>query len=286
MKKFFINYGDENFKKQQRFSLNMARILGGFDRAIGYSFKGMDLAFRQENAHILKESRGGGFWLWKPYFILKTLNNVSDGDYIFYCDSGAFFIKNVDVLINELNASGQDIMGFELPLIEKQWTKKELFESLGVNSDEYKETNQVLASFILIKKTDFSLNFFRQYLLCCQKSKNITDYYDSDICQDDSFIDHRHDQSIFSLLYKKNKLKVFKDPSQLGGNPLHYANCTDFKYDNNKLYFLENKRMVCIKKYNENYSDVILHYRRGKPVKIFFKYILKKLRRKLSFSKL
>ena len=34
----------------------------------------------------------------------------------------------------------------------------------------------------------------------------------------EGFIEHRHDQSIFSILIKKYSIKVYRDPSQHGNN--------------------------------------------------------------------
>jgi hypothetical protein len=38
----------------------------------------------------------------------------------------------------------------------------------------------------------------------------------------DDFVSHREDQSLFSILYKKNKLISFRDPSQYGDRPFEY----------------------------------------------------------------
>ena len=201
--KYYINYSDKVFKKQQDFSLLMAVKKGKFDKIIGYSREDIDEKFHEESKNILDQSKGGGYWLWKPYFIKKTLEKLNNSDYLFYSDSGAFFLKNVDILIEELEKYNQDIMGFELPLIESQWTKKELFINMGCANEMYSKTNQVCASYILIRKTKFSVDFFDQYLKYGCNEVNITDSYDDNIEQDENFIDHRHDQSIFSLLYKK-----------------------------------------------------------------------------------
>jgi hypothetical protein len=39
-------------------------------------------------AHILEQPRGAGYWMWKPYVILKTLVERMDwGDYLCYVRS-------------------------------------------------------------------------------------------------------------------------------------------------------------------------------------------------------
>ncbi len=147
-------------------------------------------------------------------------------------------------------------MGFELPLIEKQWTKKELFLNMGCDKKEYFESNQIMASYILIKKSDFSVKFFQEYLEYGCNEINISDKYDKSIQQDKIFIDHRHDQSIFSLLYKKYKLKPFKDATQIGKYPRGYSASWEDDFVVDRLYTLSNGRLFRIKEYKEKYENV------------------------------
>jgi hypothetical protein len=272
--KFYINYSDKAFEAQQNFALKMAKLRGGFDNIMGYSREDIDQEFYEQNGHILDQPRGGGYWLWKPYLINKKLSEVNDGDYLFYSDSGAFFLKNVDMLIEELEKYDQDIMGFELPLIESQWTKKELFINMDCTDEMYSETNQVSASYILIRKTKFSVDFFDQYLKYGCDEINITDSYNN-IAQDQSFIEHRHDQSIFSLLYKRNSLRAFKDPSQLGKYPGRYGGSLKNDFEINKLYTLNNGRFFRQLSYKENYSMILFHNRRDRPLAGYLKFYIK-----------
>lgn len=273
--KIFLTYGDENFNKQKKFALKMAKLFGKFEKIIGYQPSDIDSFFYETNKHILDKKRGGGYWLWKPYFINRILLESNFGDYIFYSDAGAFFLKSVDVLISVLKKLNQDIMGFELPLIESQWTKKELFMNMNCDEEKYYESNQILASFMLIRKTEFSMKFFKEYLELAQNEMNITDNFDSDIVQREEFIDHRHDQSIFSLLYKKYGLIPFKDPSQLGKYPAGYSASKNIDYKFNKLYILNNGRKFRHFIYFSEYENVIYLNKKGKPLKSYIKFKIK-----------
>ena len=285
-KKIFIAYADDKFKKQKEFALKMAKSRGKFDEIIGYSRSDIDAEFYEENKHILDQKRGGGYWLWKPYFIVKTLETMNNGDYLFYSDAGAFFLQSVDVLINELEKYNQDIMGFELPLIEKQWTKRELFINMDCDKEQYSESNQIFASYMLIRKTEFSVNFFNQYLQYGCNELNITDKYDSSVVQDNDFIEHRHDQSIFSLLYKKYNLKPFKEPTQYGLYPYAYGGIKEeFVFEPNKLYVLKNRRMFRLKEYKEKYNLVLYSNRKGHPILSFIKYYIKIVLSSIGFYK-
>jgi hypothetical protein len=279
MKKVYLNYADINFNKQKRFALRAAKLIGNFDKIIGLSPKDIDEEFYKKFQKILEKKRGGGYWLWKPYIINKTLSQLSYGDYLFYSDAGAFFLKKVDILIKELDKHNQDIMGFELPLIEEQWTKKELFINMDCNTEKYINSNQILASYMLIRKTSKSEQFFKEHLKYSCNELNITDKYSESVKQYDGYIEHRHDQSIFSLLYKKHNLKPFKDPSQLGKYPTGYLEGFNKqeKIIKGELKSLLNGRKFRINSYSENYSMVLYLNKKKQPLRSLVKYYLKVL---------
>ena len=277
----FINYADKAFKRHQHFSLKMATKRGKFDKVIGYSKVDIEPEFYEKNRIILDYDKGGGYWLWKPYFILKTLYNLSENDYLFYSDAGAFFLQSVGPLISEIAKSDQDIMGYELPFIERQWTKKELFINMNCDKKQYYNTNQIGSSFILIRKTPFSVTFFQNFLSFACIAKNITDIHKDNIYQESDFIEQRHDQSIFSLLYKKNNLRTFKDPSQLGTYPEAYSGNLKVKINFNETYKLNDGKLFRKNHFTEDYQTIIFHNRRSNPLIGMMKYYSKRYINKL-----
>lgn len=216
---YIINYADKKYEKIRKLNSFSARYIAKADKIIEFKPKDIDNDFISMNANIFKNKRGAGLWLWKPYIILKTLKRMNDGEYLFYSDSGVIFINNLSVLLEQINASNQFIMGFELPLLERQFTKKETFELLSYN--EY-NNNQILASYILFKKNEFSINFVNDWLENCKNIIALSPEKLTNIQEFDDFITHREDQSIFSILYNKSNLKPFKDPSQFGERPEEY----------------------------------------------------------------
>ncbi|EKE19067.1 MAG: hypothetical protein ACD_9C00151G0002 [uncultured bacterium] len=258
MKKIFINFANDKFKRQQEFALKMAKLFGNFDKIIGYGPEDIDADFFKKNEEILKVERGAGLWLWKPYFILKTLNEAKEGDYVFYLDSGFFMIKKIDLLIDSLAKSNQDIMSFQTYYPEFQWTKKSLFESMDCMEDKHKEINQFVGGICLIKNTAFSRSFFEKFVSYASQYENISDTNESDE-QDEKFIEHRHDQSVYSLLCKKEGLKPFRTPFVFGELGAAYAvmkkteqaygkemnfNFTDFENSNYPSMLHINKEFV------------------------------------------
>lgn len=268
-----ISYSNLNYKKHQKRLTQSANRLNCFKNVIEYESSDIDKEFYESFRHILEKSRGAGYWLWKSYIINDSLSKINEDDYIFYCDTGVTLIKNIKPLVYALEKSNQDIMGFELPLIEYQWTKKELFTNLNCNDDKYYFSNQILASFIIIKNTKKSRLFFSEFLNECCKAENITDINNSDI-QSEDFIDHRHDQSIFSLLYKKHNYTPFRDPSQYGRFPEGYSGLLFKNYEYGKLISQENRIKFRKHEFINSEYPMVLFHGRGKLTKSFIKYII------------
>lgn len=69
--------------------------LGGADNVIEYSKEDIEPGFIEKNRSIMSNPRGFGLWLWKPYFIQKTLKSMKDGDWLFYVDGCTIFINDI-----------------------------------------------------------------------------------------------------------------------------------------------------------------------------------------------
>ncbi|MGH6721276.1 hypothetical protein [Bacteroides hominis] len=126
-KVILLNYADERFAVQQKYNFKSAKLLGGFDEFHLMSNKDIDEEFKQLNRDIFDIKRGGGLWLWKPYIISKTLKMIGDDDVLVYCDSGAVFIRKISHLVEFMNERNLDILLFDIPLLEVQFTKKKCF---------------------------------------------------------------------------------------------------------------------------------------------------------------
>lgn len=224
--KILINYGNEEYKETQELNSKTGMSVGGFDKVFSFGPNDIESAFKREYANILEIKRGNGLWLWKPYFINKVLNECDDGDYIFYCDSGAYFKKNIDEIISSLR-EGEKIWVSDNPLIESCFTKPLCFEKMDCKCKEYMETNQIQATYMMFINGIESRKFVNEWLNLCEDYELITpenNMYNIDQHNKIQFIAHREDQSIFSLLCKKRGIKPHKDPSQRGRYPITFYN--------------------------------------------------------------
>jgi len=221
-----INYADRNFTQSQQLNTKTGIKVGKFKEVWSYSPKDISKSFYQANKELLNQKRGNGYWLWKPYFILKSLEKLDFGDYLFYCDSGAEFVDSVEPLLSLSTSKSQEIMTFELVHPEYKYTKRDVFKILDCDNQSFIESKQRLASYILFRKSARVINFANEWLHYCTDERLITDSPNVfGLNNFEGFVDHRHDQSIFSLLAKKYQLEPFRDPSQYGSTLIdQYSN--------------------------------------------------------------
>lgn len=223
MKKTLISFGSNGYEKTlEKLSESSKQF---FDDVIIYNEKDIEELKNKYPQHFYN-GRGYGYWLWKPYLILKTLNNMSEGDALMYCDATTHFINDPHPLMELTNL--QDVVVFSTEYTNKQFTKYDTFYGMECLSDEYSNGKHANAAFLIIKKTDNSIGVMNQYFKYCCDYNIVSDSININGKNFTEFIDHRHDQSILSLLTIKNGLNFFRDPSQWGEK--HIVSFTNSNY--------------------------------------------------------
>lgn len=215
-----INYADDKFEYQRKYNTKTAYEKGKVDKVIEYSPRDIDNDFFQDNKVIFNYERGAGLWLWKPYVILKTLEQMDEGEYLFYCDAGAFYVNPVKKMINVMEKCHIDLMTFEIPLLERQFTKKETF--VRMKYDDYSQ-NQICTGYILIKKSFSSLSILKEWFTYMQDEICVSYKHFTQEEEFPDYVSHREDQSVFSIVCRKNGIIPFRDPSQYGERPWEYG---------------------------------------------------------------
>lgn len=152
--------------------------------------------------------RGYGYWRWKSYLVEKTFNTLADGDILVYADAGCDFNSNAINRLQEyfqiVQKSTSGILAFSDKQIEYQYCKSDTaaFFNILQNSD-IMNTNQMWAGFFILQKKDTSNLFVQTWKdICITQPQLITDKV-SKIPNHKNFIEHRHDQTIFSILAKQ-----------------------------------------------------------------------------------
>lgn len=227
MKIIVVNYANDKYRNAQQYNTATAVKKGGADEVFEYSDKDIDAEFFKEHKQILMESRGNGLWLWKPYFIKKSLEKVDYGDVIFYADAGLYFTNKIEKILKKV-PENFNVICFDIPLIEEQFTKKIVFEKMNCNDIIYRKTNQIIGTYFIIKKTEFVEKFIDEWLKLCCDYELISPSNNGE--EKENFISHREDQSIFSLLCKKYNIEPYNDISQRYYFPKSYKHEKTFIY--------------------------------------------------------
>jgi len=159
-----------------------------------------------------KSFRGGGYWIWKPYFVKKVMDAIADDDILIYCDAGCI-----------LNHQGKD--RFDECVRYCRLQKQEPLISCYFKRNSNILNEKLLSISILMIR----LYIQARYTLLCYKKKcphtvflvnewyhtavNRPDLFSDEITleQHPNFLDHRHYPSIFSLIRKKYGANIILD---------------------------------------------------------------------------
>ena len=179
--------------------------IGKVNEYYSYGPNDIDINFKEKNKDILSKKRGNGYWLWKPYFILKTLKEkLNDGDYIIYTDAGILYMNSTYLIIDFLEKQKAEMWMVRLDYIEKQYTKRDAFILLGADLPFYTDTNQYMAGIQIYQKSKFTEKFLEEVLYYSQDKRIISDEPNTlGLKNYKEFVDNRHDQSVLSILIKK-----------------------------------------------------------------------------------
>jgi len=137
---------------------------------------------------------------------------------LFYADSGSVFIRRMEPIFDAVLSDVTGVIGFRMAggHLEKHYTRKDVLEFMGMNVPEYADTPQHMASFMCFRGTEKAKQIASEYLALCCNPKLMMDFEIKNEDRACGFIDHRHDQSLWSLLLKKNNLTTLPDPTQWG----------------------------------------------------------------------
>ncbi len=159
--------------------------------------------------------RGFGLWVWKPWVILEVMKKAQEGDVVFYLDAGCTvhtstkskfryrqYLKHIDDC---------GVLLFQQKFREYSWTKHEVIEHFQLSEVEL-NSGQVMAGvqghLVDVKQRQF----VERWLEACtlDSGRLIRDIVSRDN-EDERFIEHRHDSSVFSCLAKRDGATVLPD---------------------------------------------------------------------------
>ncbi len=205
MKKHFICYSNGVFQKHREVLMKQSINSNWFDTCEEFDENCLDNNFKSKFSNILKEKKGGGYWIWKPYIIKKKLQEIKDGDYLIYLDAGCTLNtkakKRFDEYIEMLDNSNLGIISFQTNYEEYKYTKKEIFEHFKINeTNEHYNSGHIIATVVMIKKNKNSIKIINEWYETLNNNSSL--FTDHTKEKHPGYIANRHDQSIFSIISK------------------------------------------------------------------------------------
>ena len=210
MKYFFtFGAGEKNFIEAGIRLVRQAKETNVFDKTLLFT----DINLRKDNvfwnkhgAFVNSNPKGYGYWIWKPYLILKMLEKMCEGDVVIYADSGCeIHIQNKSLVEDVIRKTKIDSILASTIATERNWTKKDLLLHMNMMTIDPMFSPQRQGTAVAILKNEKTMKLVKEWyeiasqyhLLDDSPSVNKNFHF---------FMQHRHDQSIFSLLTKKYNL--------------------------------------------------------------------------------
>lgn len=163
--------------------------------------------------------RGYGYWTWKPWAVFDRLIRLPKSSKgLWYVDAGCTISRSDSArqrMSRYLETLQNDSWGLAFQLDshfpEFAFTKSAAREFFGFDADRDR-TGQVQATAFFVRNNEPGLALIREWAVLTEH----TWLFDDSIGERDlefvgQFIDHRHDQSIFSLLAKRSRGSLVRD---------------------------------------------------------------------------
>lgn len=220
MKRYFISFASPRMKSALEKIVKQSIKMNYFDDIIPYTYNDLTADFTERYHDKLHDNiRGFGYWSWKPEIIKQTLAKMKDGDQLLYLDAGCnlnnhgkdrlkqyFDMLSDDTpLVTFINDTkdtlffNKDIKLPDWPL--KNWIKGDLIDYFNIREqNEILDQQVFFAGILLLQKGKISKTFIDKWEETISTDWSFIDDSPSKSPNLDGFIEHRHDQAIFSVL--------------------------------------------------------------------------------------
>jgi len=204
-----VSFADGAFAARRAGFLQEAREMDVFDDVQVFNGSQLPTAFLHQHGDFLRDqARGFGYWIWKPRIIAAALQESAADDLVVYLDVGftlnrdgrARLLEYLDIALD----SPYRMLSFQTVHTEHMWTKADLAQHLGVaNSPSVMHASQLTSGFLIVGKTVENVELIEHWqAVAVAGDYRYSDDSPSVLPNHGEFREHRHDQSISSLLRK------------------------------------------------------------------------------------
>ena len=209
MQAHFFTFASSKYSKAADRILSEAQSV--FDTCTAWTEKHMSQEYWERTAPYCYAERGFGYWLWKPFLLYRAIQSLKEGDILVYADAGSTIQRHPQALerLHQYYSILQNNCCIRFRLsddcVEHEYSTRRACLALDANWQDC-NTAQMHATVILFKVCDASRKLLREwYELAMHRADMFSDMYNSESkFLQPFFKDHRHDQSIFSLLTKRH----------------------------------------------------------------------------------
>ncbi len=266
----FLTFADSRLQRSLNRIKKQASELGCYRNIHAMTELHLESQFKQKFADkLVPGSRGYGYWCWKPQIILQVLKSLESGDVLQYTDAGCHLNKaglpRLKEYVELVTSADSGVLAFqakppEPPLqydgrkltnnVEYPWVKGDLLDYFGVRNElSIVDTYTVGAGVIFFRQCKSSVAIVEEWLHVIHHDFSLLDDTPSRRPNLPGFIEHRHDQAIFSLIAKKHNLPTLSayeywyprpdsskpDWRALDTFPIHAKRDMDFGFTGNAL---------------------------------------------------
>lgn len=212
MKRFFTFGAGANFIEATNRLVNQATKTNIFDEIVSYNdtdLKQMPEFWSIHGQFVNNNPRLYGYAIWKPFLVLKELEGLENGDILFYADSGCEFdldCENPKEEFEKIMATLKEHKFIAtLCNSDRNMNKMDTVYSLDMQDHPECLTEQIQSTTFVLEKCERTTEFVKEwYELCC--NYHLINDEASVRPNRSDYDEHRHEQSVMSLLLKKKGL--------------------------------------------------------------------------------
>jgi hypothetical protein len=243
----FVTFADKRFTPSLNRIKEEALKFNLFDEIFELNESFFDVDYYEKYKSRFKY-RGFGYWMWKSHIIAEILKQLDEDDIIFYADAGCLLNYKAKIRFQQyvelVKKNEMGLLVFEQNLQENKFTKSDVFSFFNVlDNKAITNSNQIWAGAFFLRKTKCSIEFIEKWKGTCHHHFNLINDKPSITPNLTDFIEHRHDQSVFSVLSK------LYQPVVLSINENYPINEDWKSMDNFPIWAKRNKEMSLFSKF-------------------------------------
>jgi hypothetical protein len=172
-------------------------------------------------------ARGGGYWIHKPLLLRHYMDHYNDNDVIFWVDVDRhdfFWYRTYKTVLETMDRRKADFVIETLDFVEHRFTKEDVLRAFNA-TNKMRSSRQVNGNAIVVRNRAKMRHFMDAFIDCMADWHMVSDD-ESFLPNPPNFREHRHDQSILSMMVKtflQNPLVIGPpaQPYQMGFSTYH-----------------------------------------------------------------